>query len=837
MPHVIRKYISNRGSALFMVLSTMTALLISSMAMYFSMVSSRSAQYAVFNHTQAMQSADSIAQIVYRSIGNVGNQASTGGGVLLEKMKALGVGESITTDADAFESMNPTSSGAKGKADADQLGAYSVIITRLEDGSSGAPRYDLNVMSSVDGNRDSVHYIFSYDESLEVDDGGEAGDMKLFTATGYLPNDAYINGGYYLTDVFYDTQFTYMSFLDGMGSGGANFIGYNLYTGGDLCVGGDVNTMIKANKSNVLPTADTNKIGPITWGIRGNFTFSMSHDFEFRSGSRIIIGGDLSNLSGIGNSFLVQNNTSYTGDITKPIYIYVNGDVNFASTALLKNVYLFINGSATGEVEPSGSGNRIFMTDPSKGSGLNIRNANGVTIETWDSSAPGLSLAEALAELDNETKTIAYPKWDLASSLTGAEHITINLNATKNANTVGGKALDAYQGVYFICYGDSNNDITKSKSANLVKTGAEQGVIGKKFVIDDINVAGEHDVSRAIVIDTGDDPNNIITLQVKGNYKDNKYFMWFPESWIGQQNNALRSVILKGRGTVLIDIPPNVIYQNSNPQYVMHYGWLSMLGGKEYIQNGHTQFSLNGDVQGTSKGTSAKTAEFIHRECSDGSCCTYTKTPLTKKDSTGAEVEEKCPLHPDTTMMKVVCTKCKDCEEGHGQVATYCPQCNPEKATISDADANWCANHVNKTKFLEHYNNLTDADEKARWQGMDGKIVFPTTNIFLVSIDESADIRFSKATTESGGEEETIMTPFYGFIYAPYMMFQASGGSNEGIVKLCGGMIVSDYNIESNNSFYGCYPEMMPKQLAGIGGGTINGNLGGSTKSWKLNLR
>jgi len=833
MPHVIRKYISNRGSALFMVLSTMTALLISSMAMYFSMVSSRSAQYAVFNHTQAMQSADSIAQIVYRSIGNVGNQASTGGGVLLEKMKALGVGESITTDADAFESMNPTSSGAKGKADADQLGAYSVIITRLEDGSSGAPRYDLNVMSSVDGNRDSVHYIFSYDESLEVDDGGEAGDMKLFTATGYLPNDAYINGGYYLTDVFYDTQFTYMNFFSGID--GQNFIGYNLYTGGDFCVGSGVNTMIKANKTDILPAQDTNKIGPIKWGIRGNFTFNYNQDFDVRSGSRIIVGGDLSNTSGGGNSFFAHNNSGYVGgSSTEPVYIYVNGDLNLASTITLKNVYLYINGTATGEVEPSGSNNRIFMTDPSKGTGLSIRNANGMTIETWDSSAPGMSLAEAMAELDNETKTIAYPKWELASSLNGAEHITINLNATNSAATVGGEALDAYQGVYYICYGDSNNDTSKSKSASLLKSvgGNEQGVIGKKFVIDDINVNGGHDVSRAIVIDTGDDPKNIITLQVKGNYKDNKYFMWFPESWIGQQNNALRSVILKGRGTVLIDIPQNVIYQNDDPLYVMHYGWFSIAGGEEYLENNHTQFKIP-NIQSTTKGIGSKVAKFIHRECSGSGCCNYTREA--SKDSTGAD--EKCPIHPDTTIIKVVCTGCAGGADGHGQVATYCPQCNPEKSAISDADANWCANHVNKTELLNYYNTLS-GDEKARWQGKDSQIVYPTTNFFLVSIDESADIRVAMSDKEDGGTLDTMNTPFFGFIYAPYMMYQAYNSTqNAGMVKLCGGMIVSDYNIESDNSYIGCYPEMMPKQLAGIGGGTINGNLGGSTKSWKLNLR
>ena len=47
-----------------MVLSTMTALLIVVMAMYFSVVSSCSVQYAVFNQEQSYQSSISVADAV-----------------------------------------------------------------------------------------------------------------------------------------------------------------------------------------------------------------------------------------------------------------------------------------------------------------------------------------------------------------------------------------------------------------------------------------------------------------------------------------------------------------------------------------------------------------------------------------------------------------------------------------------------------------------------------------------------------------------------------------------------------------------------------------------------
>ena len=64
MAHSLRKYLSNRGSALFMVISTMTALMIACMAMYFSVLSSRTTQFATFFREQSYQSALSLNDMV-----------------------------------------------------------------------------------------------------------------------------------------------------------------------------------------------------------------------------------------------------------------------------------------------------------------------------------------------------------------------------------------------------------------------------------------------------------------------------------------------------------------------------------------------------------------------------------------------------------------------------------------------------------------------------------------------------------------------------------------------------------------------------------------------------
>ena len=108
MRHTLRKYLSNRGSALFMVLSTMTALLISCTAMYFSVVSSRSTQYAVFYQQQSYQSATSLADAVMASIvsgsgGFEDDDQESGGFSLIFEDTEMTEGESYTFGDDQEE--------------------------------------------------------------------------------------------------------------------------------------------------------------------------------------------------------------------------------------------------------------------------------------------------------------------------------------------------------------------------------------------------------------------------------------------------------------------------------------------------------------------------------------------------------------------------------------------------------------------------------------------------------------------------------------------------------------------------------------------------------------
>ncbi|MDE6729001.1 MAG: hypothetical protein K2J80_13860 [Oscillospiraceae bacterium] len=836
MSHIFRKYTSNRGSALFMVISTMTALLISCMAMYFSMSTARSSQYAVFNQMQASQSAQSIATIIKNSIQDPANHGA-GGGVILEKTKELDIYESITTDANGFKSLDPNVANG---LDESQLGAYSVTITRLEDYPNGDKRFDLMVISSVEGNKDVVHLELGYNESSSVDmvsgEDGSGGDAELFAATGYVPNDAYISGGYYLTNVFYDTQFTYMNTYGGSGE---NRIGQDLYTGGDLMLGTDAMTVVHSASTAAISAQDVGKIGPVTWAIRGNFYPNLNSDFGMRGGSQILVGGDFTFDSG-NNSFYVKNG-DYTGSATLDdhICVYVNGDLNYSGSAIKSNVWFFVNGNVYNVGGTQQNNARLFVTgNAEERAAKTSGSSTSMPIEEWPQtgSVPGgLSYTEAIDLLGRKTQTISYYKWDLSKNTesTDTQHIDIRLNATNNSFTDDkGNTFAPKESTYIISY-DNNTDSAKYLKQN---GGYDNGVVGKSFVIDSVWTHTDNNTcSEAIIIDTGDDPNNIMTIKLS-DVTGNGEFTWFMDrevhtnviSWWPYEaevtygpfkptnsmpNHGNRMVLVKGRGTVLIDVPKGITYQDVAYQFTGHVGWWLIEGGNIETQTidgkKHMAFGENRKSDGQ---FSAKIVPYIHKTCEDGDGCTFTmsSSSITCNECKGDLTQVSCNIH--------------------GDVNKYCPACHPEKASRTD----WCTNHVDKLKFDSFYAGLS-GQEKAAVTGKDGEIVYPTTNFMLVSCDESAEMRFSKLGDGSSVQSNT----FYGFIYAPYMSYLAAKAAQAGgVIKLCGGMTVGDYDIQAIDSFIGCYPDKMPNELANMAGGgsMAGGKLTGTTKSWKIEI-
>lgn len=866
MGHTLKKYLSNRGSALFMVISTMTALFISCMAMYFSMFSARQAQNVVFNKLQANQSAMSIARIVANGVSQQSDETDS----LYYQVMHMADGDSITTDANGFKSLDPNNA-ALTKLDTEQIGAYSVTITRTGTDANGLISFDVMVITSVDGNRDSVHmfgYIGETDPGSPPAGGkdGSGGDAELFAATGYVPNDAYISGGYYLTDVFYDTQFTYMNTFGGSGE---NFIAQGLSTGGSLFL--NEGAMSFVHDHGGFSDSAVATIGSVTWAIRGNFYPMVSSDFALRGGSKFLVGGDF--IINQEPLFTVKN-TGYSGIENMNdkehdhISIYVNGDLYYSESLFRPNTWFFVNGNVYNlnqNIANGGSNCRIFLTGDvdAKMSEYSQQAKNNVQVAQWPkngSFVEGLTYDEFIEQLGQKTATISYYKWDLSKETQrpDTQHINIRLNSDRLGNSPFKDDLgDEYApglNTYIISYDEHTTSakyidskyVDEKYKAALGTEGAYPGAIGSSFIIDSVWTENGQNTNgtQAIIIDTGDNPDNIITIKLSDVYNGKNMFSWFmkrpmyydwstyppiitygdPQPINEEFSDCPRLVLLKGRGTVLIDIPDGLTYQDLSRQHTLHMSWFLAEGGwvNETTRDGKRYLEYRVDSVQGQRGD--KVLKYIHKECKPGDGCKYNNTPT----------------FPDST------STCKDCHgvlkqvtcDIHGDVNMFCMNCHPEKANRTD----WCINHVDNLAFKSLYeSNSLNASSKAQATGADGKIVYPTTNFMLVSCDESAEILFSSLKLPPNNpweSNEIVFNSFFGFVYAPYMSFLASGGSGGGFMKFCGGMTVGDYDFQSTHAYIGCYPDKMPNQLAGLaGGGTMSGEeLEGASKSWKVQI-
>lgn len=810
MAHMFRKYTSNRGSALFMVISTMTALIVSCMAMYFSMVSARSSQFAVFNQIQASQSAQSIADIVFNSITDPANH-DAGGGLLLQQMKTLEVGESITTDANGFKSFDP--SVATG-LDEDQLGAYSVTITRMPNYPNGNKRFDIMVLSSVGGNRDAVHLDLGYNENeqrIPGSDGDSGGDSELFAATGYVSNDAYLDGGIFLTNTFFDTEFTFSGMFDNK----TNYLAGNIATGGSFIMKSYLKSI--ANHTEAFsPLAR-----PTVWAIRGDFEIDANNPLQFCDKSKVLVGKDMTFLKDggfeIGNSGTVD--------------IYILGDLNIDKSANFSSINLHVNGDINIASGQWPSFNNVYINGS-----INCDHAvtiNGTQAAWTDTDNAGLTKNDVIDELERRTNTKEYYKWKISDSEVDKDNpIHIRLNSDNKPHN----GVPGWSNTFYIAYPNS----TSAKDSSI---DSSQRVIGKGFTIDGFDgFINNNDIPLSIIIDTGDNEDNIVTLRVNP-YRDinndgvPETFSWVPNS------PSKFGVIVKGRGSVIIDIPDGCTYQDVDRAQTMHYSWFRLLGGQEGERTGSVDTGSGWvsktvkyyDVSPISGGTlvpalngggqikpSLLTAQLIHTDCVKGDGCDYTFEAGT----------DKCPVC-NAAYTEIVCSK-------HGKVDFYCASCNQPKqskvdkwkdASNSERAEGFCANRLDKGKVDQYL--AANPDIKTAISDANG-VIYPHVNIYLETCSESTDIRFSTAINGTS----IIENGFYGYIYAPYITYKGEGNSGTLCARFCGGLIVSDYVFNDNYPVIACYPEKMPNELAKLdgGGSMAGGKLGGTIKSWKIDI-
>ncbi|MCH5205521.1 MAG: hypothetical protein J1F09_01125 [Oscillospiraceae bacterium] len=772
MAHTFRKYLSNRGSALFMVLSTMTALLICCMAMYFSVVSSRSTQYAIFNQQQAYQSATSINDALLGGL-NDGTLSS-----FYLAIQGLSVGESITTNSNGFATFDVAGAGA---VDEDQLGAYTVTVTRLEDEMvSGAltATYDITITTSVNGVKDVYHSIFHMGGSVPEP---TPAPTQVFAATGYVPNDVFLDGGTFMTDAFFDNEQTIVNAY-----GGKNMKLYgNLSAGGSLLIHGYL-----------IPSGDK----PVTYAIRNNYTTDFNSPIDFpNTGARstVLVGGDMTfnsiggfsnaNVYVLGNMYALANGLQDTNAT-----FYVDGDVYLHKDLSGKANKIYTNGT-------------IYLIDSVITKELFAISGTAASKGPWVDPAPTdtsyMGVSQMTKLLDEKTASNVYYKWIINDNNPTKDAYVKELDESR-PSTVVKKTLKF----------NSNWNTQPVSVCELKYSDAEKGCIIEDVQLDN----GNQFQHLAVIIDTGDDEDNIYTIRVKAN-RDydgdgvNETFSWYPydsNPW----SSTRVAVLVKGRGSVVIDIPEGVIYQDMDRQMILHYNWFVLAGGKPEAKTigGYNIDVYNVEAAMQRSGMDVLMTSFVHTDCKSGDGCSYTEGSTTNTCSCGE------------TLKSVKCSV-------HGALNDFCPSCHPEKSNNHFGE---CVNHVGR-KEIDDYLATHSAVAANMNRDSSGNIIYPTTNIFLVSCSESANIRLGY---KANSTDALMQNGFFGYIYAPYMTFKGvDDGAGGGMVRLMGGLCVSDYIIDSSISMVACWPEKLPTDL--MGEDCKKDQLAGiAPKSWKISL-
>ena len=775
MTHMFRKYLSNRGSALFMVLSTMTALMICCMAMYFSVVSSRSTQYAVFNQQQASSTSVSLKDTILAALDSRGAGRSPQGTQLaniMAYMIAKNV-DTITTGANGFEAFGET-------IDPKELdpsywedianssaGAYSVTITRI-----GDAEFDIAVTTSVNGVKDVTHVKTEFAPPADVP--GPPPPTKLIAATGYIPNDVFFEGGSFHSNLFFDNEYTLIAAY------GGNYKSLS----GDLSTGGSL--FMYGAQGGALTPENT---APVTYAIRGNYEHFHNSPLIFNATtgrSTLMIGGNYTmyrtggvqnaNAYVLGNMYVMDNSLC----VTNAEY-YVRGDVYLCSVLTGDNVLSKIHCDGT-----------IYLINQTPMVQIDELQLTGETVSCpvkWSNKTGDdfLTPSEMLDELLERTAEQTYYKWII------------------NMDDIVGVTKENISFIQTTWW--DNHSVTPEVTKVLKWSPDHQGCI-----ITDIQTVGNSYNNVTIIVDTGLDENNVYTIEVRPNYDLDgdgvkETFMWQP---VGAQSTH-PNILLKGRGSLVINIPKGVIYQDEWDTRVMHYGWAVLSGKFEE----DTEFGTEEDKiiykSGIFGDTEAELfSSFIHQHCVEGDGCEYTE-PL----SGG-----KCNIC-ESDMKSIKCSV-------HGVVTEFCPKCQEHLAGADHIGS--CEQHVHRPAIDEYLK--THPDMKAKMMGADGELIYPTTNIFLVSCEESADIRLTQKLNGNYDWEKRVEgNSFFGFIYAPYMTFKCMGGGSGGF-KLMGGMTVSDYVYYDAIDMVACWPDKMPTDIMSAES-TRNPLQGVAAKDWK----
>ena len=788
MVHSLRKYLSNRGSALFMVLSTMTALMITCMAMYFAVVSSRSAGFAVFNQQQSYQSAISIAEMTVADLSAILSNSGV-------DINSVEVGKTfLTTDGNGFKTLNPGASNA----DDHYLGAYDVTMTRLANEKIGNEEYftvDIAVTTSVSGVKEVYHQVVN----IIQENGTPDRKGKIFASTGYVPNDSFLSKGRFFSDVYVSNEDTVLGAFEKS----------ELHFFQDIFCENSLTVLDNATPQNYKKTS-------ITHAVRGDYNIGKgSTSLGFNGGSYIFVGKDMHLSRGMSVSggnlevYILGNLYLEPGAInlgSTSLRFYVAGDVIINQPIDDINKMpgvIYCHEIRDKEKQPK------YDKILEKMSG---EDSTFKEIKDWKTTNKvgnmSYSFEEAIKILEQKTPDIKYKLWQLDESklsgaigttqadgtIDGGTKKTLNFKSINNQNAYRPITLSYEEDGPGCIIQDIYLDRKEDKNGNLLEGFTRDG-------------GTEDGKMPTLIIDTGDDPSNTYVIRLQANnqytYKDSankdvtvNYFSWRPKTSSGLAKYPIQ-VLVKGNGSVVIDVPEGVVYQDSSSCHIMHYNWY-MLGDTSSGIAYETENNVPIMYYKNSQGIQGNIYEYVHSSCDDDCGCKIKYT--TKKAS------DKCAYCGSDVTYTVTCSM-------HGEY-TICPKCDveyfdSEGKPDKDKIVGLCKDRVEK---IECINKLEAIDSAAKPVNRDknGNIIVPNCNIYLISCSESAAFRFGRTIDDKSTIE---MNCFMGFIYAPYMSYKANGNGGGGEYYMhVGGMVVSDYKFLSLNRFVACWPSVYPPE-------------------------
>ncbi len=889
MKHALRKYISNCGSALFMVISTMAALILLVTAMYLSVLSQRSVQLSVFNSNQAYVTSTSISDMVVAYVNDkdkcdaelykLFNDDTAGG---------LKAGEAISTNGNGFASL------MGGTADDSHYGAYDVTITRLDDDKVSGKDvriYDIAVTVSQNGVVETTHTQFSI---AETEPPEMPNIQQFFTATGYLPNDVIIDswdGGN--SELFSDAEYTTMEqtiFTTGgvvTGTTSADIAllaqditiagTFELRTGnGNTGVRTEPRTWVVGNKLVMQNTI--NSILEIGESAAKKGKVYVGQDLIIRGGLAGFRYADVYVLGNLESKGLLQDGTVIVGgDVTLTGGqctgdLYVGGDLNITAGMTFGNVYVngdvYITTPGAYDTVQFGNlyvGGNLYIDSNVYTSG-NVYVKKDMTVNYRESEEYSISAAMTwvdgnfTADYTQRDKYVFYggtfknlnrtfsagykqdwvdriqPKAMMNDSQKSAYDLFVNGKPESSEGAgdgvPGGAAkvssittlLSDAKDYMNTAVGTSSfpkweisaSDFNTNKEYITFTDTSLTHVIKSDCEIADIDVDGVNGKRVTLIIDSGK-AGDIRKIRVQANCKDDfeehglstdvcdryeNVFQWAPGAGMDAFNHAV-NVFIVGEGTVVIDVPEGVTYQATNQEYVGHLDW-AVLGKLMTFTKGSDVVTYNAMLDAATLIT-----PYIHNDCA---ACTYTKA----KDETNKELDYYvCSVHKDAVIDEDTYKNYDAASDPclcHGMVMK-------DKITAATKDSI-------ATQF-EAAEDLVQRAGLASYQYEDDTA---NVNLWVVSVAESADIQIGVSIKEdvTGTSCKVMDNKFFGYIYAPYMTYLAIGAGGNGI-KVCGGVIVSDYVLNGSEGYYFIKPS---KNLREIAGG-ISLNPSGS-REWRV---